>query len=414
MMETNVEEVLDPRLLGARLQEARKARRLTQERVAEELGLKRTTVVAIEKGDRRVRPEELMLLADLYGREVADLTRRRAVTQGFAAQFRLSLPRDGGTRGDGGVDEDLSVAGAGLQGLCEDYFELERLCSAPLTKRYPHPYDMAGARAERAAEDIASAERNRLGLGDGPLLNLRALLENDVGLRIFFMPMASRIGGLFGYTDELGGCVAINARHPDERRRWSLAHEYAHFLTNRYHPDVAVVFVSGRVPAHERFADAFARCFLMPASGLGRRIAALRQSKRDGVTTGDLLALADLYRVSFAALILRLEELRFVALGTWERLRSANFKVREAQAKLGLVIGEPARDEELLPTRYRYLAVEAYERELLTEGELARYLRTDLIGAREAVERLRRRPDVGDAGDIVEMPMTFSTPVELA
>ena len=32
-----------------------------------------------------------------------------------------------------------------------------------------------------AAESLAAGERNRLGLGDGPVLELRKLLEADVG-----------------------------------------------------------------------------------------------------------------------------------------------------------------------------------------------------------------------------------------
>ena len=53
------------------------------------------------------------------------------------------------------------------------------------------------------------------------------------------MELPSRIAGLFAYTDELGGCVAVNARHPRERRRWTLAHEYGHFLTTRYQSEIS-------------------------------------------------------------------------------------------------------------------------------------------------------------------------------
>jgi DNA-binding XRE family transcriptional regulator len=44
---------IDPQTLGARLQEARKARGLTQDTVAATMEMARTTVVAIEKGERR-------------------------------------------------------------------------------------------------------------------------------------------------------------------------------------------------------------------------------------------------------------------------------------------------------------------------------------------------------------------------
>jgi len=40
--------------------------------------------------------------------------------------------------------------------------------------------------------------------------------------------------------------------HPEERQRWSLGHEYSHFLTNRFRPEVSVMFIYERVPASER------------------------------------------------------------------------------------------------------------------------------------------------------------------
>lgn len=406
-MESNAMTTIDPRTLGMRLQEARKARRLTQQEAADLLGMARTTVVAIEKGERRVQAAELVRLADLYGREVNDLLRHHVVSESFAVQFRALLARD--DYGDADLEEQIIA----FQRLCEDYHELEELCASPLPRRYPPAYDVTGTSPEQAADDVASAERNRLGLGDGPLLHLRELLENDVGLRIFYLPLPSHVGGMFGYSDGVGGCIAINAKHPHDRCRWSLAHEYAHFLTNRYRPDISIFFVYQRVPAHERFADAFARCFLMPASGLSRRFNALRQTKKDGVTTADLLTLADLYRVSFEALVRRLEELRLIAVGTWERLSAAGFKVRDAQELLGLPASGTA-SEELLPARYQYLAVEAYGREELTEGQLARFLRTDRLTARGIVQKLERRPDVAEAGRVGELSIDFSEPIEVA
>jgi len=54
--------------LGERLADARKRARLTQAEVAERLGVARTTLVAIEKGERRPSDAELVRLGeiDLY------------------------------------------------------------------------------------------------------------------------------------------------------------------------------------------------------------------------------------------------------------------------------------------------------------------------------------------------------------
>ena len=51
---------LDSPVLLARLRRAREDQGLSQGSVAEELGVARTTIVAIEQGERQLRPEELL------------------------------------------------------------------------------------------------------------------------------------------------------------------------------------------------------------------------------------------------------------------------------------------------------------------------------------------------------------------
>ena len=60
-----------PRTVGLRLLEARKARGVTQEVAAEHLGMSRPTFIAMEKGERAAKPEELVKLAAFYGRPVS-------------------------------------------------------------------------------------------------------------------------------------------------------------------------------------------------------------------------------------------------------------------------------------------------------------------------------------------------------
>lgn len=383
-MEKHILDQLDPKVLGARLQEARKARGLTQQAVADEMGMARTTLVAIEKGERRVSPQELIQLAPLYGRPVSEFVSRQVVTAGFVPQFRYEW-REDFTR-----DADLENAATELQRLAEDYAELERLCGLPAIKTYPPVYETSRSAPEQAAEEIAAAERNRLGIGDGPISNLRDRLETDVGLRIFYFTMSPKVSGLFAYNDVLGGCVGINANHPRDRRNWSLAHEYGHFLTNRYRAEITFLNEKKRHSASERFADAFAENFLMPASGLNRRFTEMHRSSPSGqITLAQICTLADLYQVSVQALVIRLEKLRRLPTGTWDKLEAEGFKPRKAQQLLG-IDANPA-EKNLLPRRYLNLAVMAYDKELLSEGQLARFLRADRVSARILVEEVSRR-----------------------
>lgn len=365
-----------------RLRAARRARGLTQQDVAERLGMARTTLVAIEKGERPVRPQEIVELARLYGRPLNELLRPAPVPEDFIAQFRL---------GTGAPKYDDQLAGSVelLQELADDYVELERLAGAPLPQRYPPEADISALAPAIAGETVAASERNRLGLGDAPVHHLRQMLEGDVGLRIFFLGLPSRVAGLFVASATYGACVGINAGHPVERQRWSLAHEYAHFLAQRSKTEVTVVHGYRRVPAAERFADAFAENFLLPATGVKRRFNEVLQSRRAGVTPADLLHLADLFQVSFEAFTRRLENLNLLRPHTWDRLVKEGFHVGEARELLELAARPP--DAEPLPLRYRYLAVEAYLEGHISEGQFARFIRTDRTTARRFAHQLSHR-----------------------
>jgi Zn-dependent peptidase ImmA (M78 family)/DNA-binding XRE family transcriptional regulator len=383
-VEKHILDQIDPKTLGTRLQEARKARGFTQQAVADQMEMARTTLVAIEKGERRVLPQELIQFAALYGRPVSEFVSRQIVTVGFVPQFRSEW------RDDFNEDIELEHTAAELQRLAEDYAELERLCQLPPSKTYPLVYETSRSAPEQAAEEIAAAERNRLGIGDGPVSNLRDRLETDVGLRVFYFAMPPKVSGVFAYNDVLGGCVGINANHPRDRRNWSLAHEYGHFLTNRYRAEITFLNERKRQSASERFADSFAENFLMPGSGLNRRFTEMHRSSESGqMTLAQICTLADLYQVSVQALVIRLEKLRRLPTGTWDKLEAEGFKPRRAQQLLG-IDANPA-EKYLLPRRYLNLAVMAYDKELLSEGQLARFLRSDRVSARVLVEEVSRR-----------------------
>jgi Zn-dependent peptidase ImmA (M78 family)/DNA-binding XRE family transcriptional regulator len=386
---------LDLKQIGSRLSDARRSARMTQQEAADRLELARTTVVAIEKGERKTTPHELIAFAKAYRRPVSDIVGRPIVSESFVPQFRASP-------GASEREDEVAPLAQTLQSLSEDFVALEKMCAMPLMRNYPNEYQTSGGIPDQVAEDVATSERNRLGLGDGPIGNLRERLASDVGIRIFYFDMPSQIAGLFAYNEELGACIGINGKHPRDRRNWSLAHEYGHFLMTRYAPEVTVLTVSGKSNRKERLADGFARHFLMPATGLNRRFTELHRSSESGITLAHVCTLANLYQVSVQALILRLEELRRLPTGTWERLKDEGFKVQHAQALLGIdVTSTPA---ELLPQRYVDLSISAFQSGQISEGQLANYLRASRLAARELVEASEYRIHSEDNGSFT----TFS------
>ncbi len=376
--------------LGVRLRAAREARGLTQAQAAAELQVSRPLLIAMEKGSREVQPDELIRLARLYDRPVSELLRPTAPPVAIGARFRAALAS---------VPEadNLPRLIVRLEELADNYLDLLRRAGAEPPGQYPPARRIDHLDPAEAAEDLAVEERNRLGIGDGPVQRLREVLEVDVGLTIFIEPLPSRVAGLFVYVDSLGGCIALNANHPSERRRWTLAHEYAHFLVSRDRAEVTLVSHRRQAPETERFADAFAANFLMPRSGLLRRFNELKRSSAGPITAAAIVQLAHAYRVSVQALTLRLEDLRLVRPGTWDRLLDNNFQPRAAARILGLE-ADDEQAAESLPFHYRILATQLYANGEITESQLARYLGTDIVGARRVYQRLTETRDVSDDG----------------
>ena len=107
--------------LGNRLQQARKKQGLTQVVAARIIGVARTTLTAIEKGERRIKASELMKLAEAYGRQVSDFVHDRPQIELSQVQFRSTssiMPED-----EAHITEAIDI----LLELCTNYLELEQI-----------------------------------------------------------------------------------------------------------------------------------------------------------------------------------------------------------------------------------------------------------------------------------------------
>ena len=204
---------------------------------------------------------------------------------------------------------ELLAAIGDLQRLASDYRELEQMMNAPLRYNYPPPVTLeTPVDVAELADSVASQERRRLGLGEQPVEQLRRLLEWDVGLRIFYWPLPSAIAGMYAYADDLGCCIMVNRKHPAQRRRVSMLHEYGHLIVDRYKPGIDYLNMPGRKPANERFAEAFALSFLMPANAVRQRFHEIVAATKD-FQVADLCRLSHFFFVSVEAMALRLEQL---------------------------------------------------------------------------------------------------------
>lgn len=366
--------------LAERLVAARKAAKLTQEEVTAQLKMSRPTFIAMEKGTRRPKRDELMKLAGLYGVPLNTLLRNASRPQPLTPYLRSGLDMSASNQ------PELQAAIELLAAYIDDYSFLENLLESRNVTLFPPQVRVAPGSIERFAEHCAQQERARLNLGaHQPIHTPRKILE-EVGVHVFMEMLDSNLSGLYVFVPDFGYCVLINRVHARERRNWAIAHEYGHFLLDRDKPGVDYLKPMQRKSESERFADAFAAAFLMPDTGVQRRFYEVLERSGD-FKVADLCHLADYFAVSMQAMALRLESLNLIPRGSWDAVSEPRVSVNALKYDVGIEQTANHDPLEPYPQRYKLLAVQAFEEEKITEGQLARLLRCSRIEAREIIEQ---------------------------
>ena len=389
------QEEIDSIDVGRRLRIARETAGMTQADAATTINVARTTLVAIEKGQRAIRTAELLPLARLYRTSVNSLLRHESVYVDLVPRFR-KLPDC--------KDDSSARAARLLADLVRAEVELENLLGITHPRNYPPQRPLVPGDVRAQAENDATELRHRLGLGLAPVRDLVSLLEMDLGIRVYIRPLDSHVSGLFAYDEQVGACVLLNANHPRERRVQSAAHELGHLVSSRQSPDV--LYRDGRESSREEcYANAFGRAFLTPARTVMLRFRDMTQGSSH-LTRRHVILLSHTFGVSREAMVRRLEELKLTKPGTWDWFQ-ANGGITNEQA--GQVLGDLAAAdmdhiEAKRPTTLRLslLAAEAWRQELLSEGQLARLLQLGRVELREILDGVEVEGD--DASGAPKLP----------
>jgi Zn-dependent peptidase ImmA (M78 family) len=204
-------------------------------------------------------------------------------------------------------------------------------------------------------------------------------------VRLYVRRLPANISGLYAYDDRVGPCILINAAHPRERQTNTGFHEVGHFISTRRAPD-ALHDGTPETSREERYANTFARAFLMPARAVMAKFKDVTAGASQ-LTRRHVIMLAQAFGVSREAMVRRLEELRLCKTGTWDWFQ-ANGGITDEQVRqvLGDAFVSFAPQADLhspVPTRLALLAREVWARELLSEGQLARLLNIDRMELRE-------------------------------
>ena len=362
--------------IGKNLRNARKSIGMTQAEVSSVLGMSRSAVSLMESGKRQVNSSELARLANLYHKTVSELLDPKAVStpDGFAMLFRAEE-----------ISKEDRVQMVEFADLCKRYSALQKRVygkaewSVPIYRNPSIPSDYRAER--RLVERLANEERLRLGLGTAPIKDIFSLLEKQ-GVRIFKLPLKSKISGGFTYSEELGPCMLINANH-GIRMVFTAAHEYFHCLVDR---DTAVTNIckEGKSRKHARresMANHFAACFLIPGDSLIDSYHGYVGRGYD-VTGTDVLMLSRDFGVSYSAMLVRLKDLGLMADNEYRQLEKV--KPERMAEEIGLPPVELSLSH--LPGRYVYMATKLYFQEEISIGKLAEYLKRSIAEIQEFIQ----------------------------
>lgn len=363
---------IDPSIIGDRLKSSRLLANITQENAAREIGVARTTLVAIEKGQRRIKDIELVCLSKLYNVSTSSLVKPSQPASESLVRYRKdSRIQKRTSQSQDAVNLLLHLSNAAY-GLEEQLGELR-----PDTVIPSYPIMKRDLRTQ--AEDAAMSLRQYLGIGLTPIPDLFSLVEVDLGMRVFSRPIDSNISGIYLNDERLGHCVLLNSKHYITRRTFTLTHEVGHAISLPNHIDIIDADHSDS-PQEERFANQFASMFLMPPRTVRKQFDVY---KTKGVFSGhNLLAMAQSFQVSANAMCLWLEELGLLKQGTYDSIKERGFSPKTKKL--------PA-EEQLrlyLPTRTTLLAADALLNGIFTEGQLLDMFKLDRLELRTIMDTI--------------------------
>lgn len=378
---TSLLDTMPPTEVGERLRGARDRVKLKQADAAESVGLSRTTLIAIEQGQRKVRIDELRKLAALYKMSINELMRQDAIHADLTPKFRKLFQQE---------DDAVERAVKQLEDLARAETELERLLGVQPLRNYPPERPILPGDVRAQAEQDALDLRQRLGLGLSPISDIVTLLELELGVRVYIRRIDGGISGLFAYDEALGACILLNGNHPRDRRAQTAAHELGHLVSTRREPEVLEEGVTENT-REERYANTFGRALMTPARAVMQKFKEITVGS-EKLTRRHVIVLAHFFGVSREAIVRRLEELKLAKSGTWDWFQ-ANGGISDQQAiqVLGDLSGPDLHKVDAdRPTTLRLglLAGEAWRRGILSEGQLARMLHLDRVELRRMFDGL--------------------------
>ncbi len=246
--------------IGIRLKALRESKSISQETVAEILGVKdRQTISAIETGQRSMSVDELLLAAEKLDVPV----------DYFMDPFRLEGEGQFSWRSSGAELTEIQK----WEGQVGSWIALYRELTKQLNIKRPllrHAMNLSKRSSFDDAITLGERFAIEFALGDNPAKRLSELMETHLNFLVLFVDMGSNVSGAACRVSDLN--VVLVARNDIAgSRNFTLARELFHLLTWESIPPKYVEDLGeSRKSRTEALGDNFAAALLMPSDVLRR------------------------------------------------------------------------------------------------------------------------------------------------
>lgn len=268
-------------IVAYRIQNARLLRGLSQQDVADELGVSKQMISKYEKGTAMPTSHRLIKLSKLFNLKIDYFFNSFKVDIGevnFRKKSTFSKKRQNSLK------EQIKIS-------LENYLWIEDALSID--------YSFENKIKDCAISSIKDIEvavlklKKEWDIGTDPIHNIVQLLEDKEIKVIELYDVDEKFDGLATYVNGKYPVIVVNGNFPVERKRFTLLHELGHLLLNLPNCEIS---------EEENFCNKFASEFLLPKNIVINDFG----GKRNHITINELIATQKKYGISIPAILYKL------------------------------------------------------------------------------------------------------------
>ena len=268
-------------IVANRIKNARILRCLSQQNVADELGISKQMICKYESGESMPTSSKLLDLSKLFGLKV----------DYFFSSFQVELGEINFRKKSNFPMKKQDSLKEQIKINLENYLWVED--SLSIDYNFKNIIENSKINSIEDIENIVLKLRNDWNIGIDPIHNIIQLLEDKEIKVIELFDVDEKFDGMATYVNNKFPVIVVNGNFPVERKRFTLLHELGHLLLNL--PEC-------NVKEEENFCNKFAAEFLFPKNIVIQEFG----GKREHITLTELISTQKKYGISIPAIVYRL------------------------------------------------------------------------------------------------------------